>query len=70
MWQDRLDATIYTCASADIAKETHKLMKKIDDVDTLMARINQTSQLNLQVRSAKFVRGDNEIIDQNELKLI
>lgn len=68
MWQDRLDATIYTCASADIAKETHKLMKKIDDVDTLMARINQTSQLNLQVRSAKFVRGDNEIIDQIEWK--
>jgi peptidyl-prolyl cis-trans isomerase SurA len=68
MWPDRLDATIYTCANAEIAKETHKLMKKIDDVDTLMARINSTSQLNLQVRSAKFNRGDNEIIDQIEWK--
>lgn len=68
MWPERLDATIFTCASADIAKETHKLMKKIEDTDTLMARINKSSQLNLQVRSAKFTRGENETIDQIEWK--
>ena len=64
MWPDRLDATIYTCASTDISKEVRKLMKSIDDDDTLMARVNKTSQLNLQVKSGKFIKGDNEIIDK------
>jgi peptidyl-prolyl cis-trans isomerase SurA len=68
MWPDRIDATIYTCANADVAKEVHKMMKKIDDVDTLMAKINVTSQLNLQVRSGKYPHGENEIIDQIQWK--
>src|SRR5438128_8871685 len=48
MWPDRLDATIYTCANAEVAKETRRLMKTIDDVDTLMARVNTDNPLNLQ----------------------
>lgn len=63
MWNDRLEATIYTCSNADVAKEVRKLMKSIDDDDTLMARVNKSSQLNLQVKSGKFLKGDNEIID-------
>jgi len=63
MWNDRLEATIYTCSSADVAKEVHKLMKTIDDNDTLMARVNKSSQLNLQVKSGKFLKGENDIID-------
>ncbi len=62
-WGDRLEATIYTCANANVAKDVRMKMKKIDDVDTLLANINKTSQLNLQVKSAKFLKGDNEIID-------
>ncbi|MFM7727834.1 MAG: hypothetical protein ACKO7B_14110, partial [Flavobacteriales bacterium] len=68
MWPDRLDATIFTCANADVAKEVHKAMKKIDDLDTLQARINQSSQLNLQIRSSRFARGESEVIDQIEWK--
>ncbi len=67
-WPDRLDATIYTCADADIAKQVHKLMKTVDDVDTLMSRINKTSQLNLQVKTGKFAKGDNDVIDKVEWK--
>ena len=63
MWNDRLEATVYTCSSPEIAKEVHKLMKSIDDDDTLMARVNKSSQLNLQVKSAKFLKGDNDVID-------
>jgi peptidyl-prolyl cis-trans isomerase SurA len=62
-WGERLDAVIYTCADAEVAKEVHKLMKTVDDNDTLMARVNKSSQLNLQVKSGKFSKGDNEIID-------
>lgn len=68
MWPDRVDATVYTCANAEVAKEVRKLMKKIDDDDTLMARVNVSSQLNLQVRTSKFSRGDNETVDQVEWK--
>ena len=63
MWGERLEATIYTCSNATIAKEVRKLMKKIDDDDTLMERINKSSQLNLQIKSGKFVKGENDIID-------
>ncbi|CAN5418951.1 peptidylprolyl isomerase [soil metagenome] len=63
MWNDRLEATVYTCSSPEVAKEVHKLMKSIDDNDTLMARVNKSSQLNLQVKSAKFLKGDNDVID-------
>lgn len=62
-WNDRLEATVYTCSSPEVAKEVHKLMKSIDDDDTLMARVNKSSQLNLEVKSAKFLKGDNDIID-------
>lgn len=64
MWGDRVDATVYTCANAEVASEVHKLMKKIDDDDTLMARVNKSSQLNLQVKSGKFSKGENDAIDQ------
>jgi peptidyl-prolyl cis-trans isomerase SurA len=68
MWPERVDATVYTCANSDISKQVRSLMKKIDDDDTLMARINKTSQLNLQVKSGKFAKGDNEVVDKVEWK--
>jgi len=62
-WNDRLEATIYTCANAEIAKEVRKQMKKVDDADTLLSRINKSSQLNLQVKYGRFSKGDNDLID-------
>src|SRR5262249_26432514 len=41
MWPERVEATIYTNANAEVAKQTRSLMKTIDDVDTLMARVNK-----------------------------
>lgn len=64
MWSNRVDATVYTCASEEVATEVRKLMKKVDDDDTLMARVNKSSQLNLQVKSAKFSKGENDAIDK------
>ena len=64
MWDDRLDATIYTCANEDAAKETHKLMKagKLND-DEILKEINKTSQLNLKIETNKFLKKDNALID-------
>jgi peptidyl-prolyl cis-trans isomerase SurA len=68
MWPERLEGTIYTCSNAEISKEVRKLMKKVDDDDTLMARINKSSQLNLQVKSGKYARKDNDVVDKIEWK--
>ena len=64
MWGDRMEATIYSCSDAAVAKEVRKMMKKIDDDDTLMERINKSSLLNLQVKSGKFAKGESDIIDK------
>ena len=62
-WPERVEATIYTSSDATVAKEVRKLMKKYDDNDTLMEKVNKSSLLNLQVKSGKFAKGDNEVID-------
>jgi peptidyl-prolyl cis-trans isomerase SurA len=62
-WGPRLEATIYTCANATIAKEVRKQMKKTPETDSLLILINKTSKLNLQIKSGKFSKGDNELID-------
>lgn len=64
MWPERVEAVIYTCSDANVAKEVRKLMKKVDDDDTLMERINKSSQLNLQVKTGRFAKGDNDVIDK------
>jgi len=64
MWPERADAVVYTSANATIAKQVHTLMKTVDDDDTLMAKINKSSQLNLQVKSGKFAKGENEYVDK------
>lgn len=63
MWPDRLDAMIFTCANKDIAKQLRKMLKKGLAPDSIVNTINKGSQLNLQVRPGKFIKGDNEIID-------
>lgn len=69
MWSDRLDATIYTCTNETIAKYVRKLIKnKKISQDSLLRRINQTNPLNLTVKSDKFEKSENSIIDQIQWK--
>ena len=67
MWGERVDATIYTCANEDIAKQTRKLVKKAKKKkmsnDMIFKIVNAKSQLNLRTESNKYSKGDNEIID-------
>lgn len=62
MWPERLDATIYTCANAEVAKKTKKLVKKKKPVSEILATINAESQLDLKVETGKFAKEDNDII--------
>ena len=63
-WGDRLDASIYTCANENIANEVRKLIKnkKITE-DSLLRRINKSNPLNLSIKSDKFEKGENAIVD-------
>ena len=64
MWPDRLNATIYTCANADIAKEVRSLLKnKKITQDSLLRRVNKQNPLNLTIKTDKFEAGENSIID-------
>lgn len=67
-WGERLDATVYTCANQAIADQTKTLVKKAikkgyNNDEEILSTINKESQLNLQVESGKFLKGDNKIID-------
>lgn len=64
MWDNRLDASIYTCSNAKVAKATHKLLKKGKLMnDEILKEINKTSQLDLKIESGKFLKKDNPLID-------
>ncbi|MES2838303.1 MAG: peptidylprolyl isomerase [Bacteroidota bacterium] len=68
MWEDRVQANIYTCANEKVAKETRKQLeqkkkKGFSDADVLKV-INKDSQLNLKIDSGKFLKGENALVDQ------
>lgn len=64
-WDERVDATVYNCASDSVAKVVRAmLLKKKTDKEILEA-LNKKSQLNLQIESKLFVKGENEVIDNN-----
>jgi peptidyl-prolyl cis-trans isomerase SurA len=68
MWDDRVQANIYTCANEKVAKETRKQLeqkkkKGLSDADVLKV-INKDSQLNLKIDSGKFLKGENALVDQ------
>jgi len=63
-WEQRLDATIYTCSNADIAKATRKLVKKGKlSSDEILKAINKDSQLDLKIESGKYTKKENNVID-------
>lgn len=64
MWPDRLNASIYTCANEDVAKEVRGLLKnKKVSQDSILRRVNKSNPLNLTIKSDKFEKGDHHIID-------
>jgi peptidyl-prolyl cis-trans isomerase SurA len=67
-WDDRIDATIYTCKDLKTAKSVKKYIYKkrrnlITDNDILQ-NINKNSALSLQIESGKFSKNENKYIDR------
>jgi peptidyl-prolyl cis-trans isomerase SurA len=65
MWEERADASVYSCADDKIAKQVRELMKKKKSEKDILAIVNKDSQLNLQVESRIFNKGENDMVDKN-----
>ena len=70
MWQERVDATVYTCANNTIAQKikSHIFKKnigiKVKEDKILLQDLNDKNPLSLQVSSNTFAKGDNNYIDK------
>ena len=65
MWDERADASVYSCSDAKVAQEVRKLLTAKKSEKDILAAINKDSQLNLQVETHLFSKGENEFVDKN-----
>jgi peptidyl-prolyl cis-trans isomerase SurA len=67
MWDQRLDASIFTCKDALVAKDARKMAKNLlnDSIteSDLLKKINTDSIAVLKIEHKKFLKGDNSLID-------
>ncbi|HTB06698.1 MAG TPA: peptidylprolyl isomerase [Bacteroidia bacterium] len=63
MWNERAEATIYTCADEKVAKEVKKLMKDGKSDADILSEINKTAPNALTVQSGKFEKKENPAVD-------
>lgn len=67
MWPERVEAKIFYCNNEKLAKKARKMAKKQVKKgwtdDEIKNKLNADSQLNLEIRGGKYVKGENEIID-------
>ena len=65
MWDERAEASVYSCANEKVAAQVRGLMKKKKSEKDILAAANKDSQLNLQVETRVFSKGENEFVDKN-----
>lgn len=64
MWNDRVDAQIFTSKNKKVIKQAYKLVKKGEiRNDSIVNYLNRDSQLNISFESGRFEVGKNEILD-------
>jgi peptidyl-prolyl cis-trans isomerase SurA len=55
MWPERIEAMVYSCASADISDEVYQMLKKKKNTsDIILEKINDGTELNLDVSMNKY----------------
>lgn len=65
VWDERADASVYSCFDAAIAKQVRNFLKDNKTEKDILSEVNKDSQLNLQVETRLFSKGENEFIDKN-----
>ena len=68
MWDDRLDATIYTCNSEENAKEVKEMLEAGKSDSAILATVNESSQLGVDIRDGKFTKKDMPVLEKVEWK--
>ena len=68
-WDDRVEATIYTCnnINTSIKVRAHIFKNKLgleSENDDLLLKANETNPLSLKIESKKYLKGDNKFIDE------
>lgn len=68
-WDDRVEATIYTCnnTNTSIKVRAHIFKNKLglkSENDDLLSKANETNPLSLKIESKKYLKGDNKFIDE------
>lgn len=69
LWDDRVEARIYKCKDKAIADKAKKMLnnkKKNYTSDDILKELNKDSQLNIQIESGKYLKGDHDLIDKVE----
>ena len=68
-WDDRVEATIYTCnnINTSIKVRAHIFKNKLglkSENDDLLSKANEINPLSLKIESKKYLQGDNKFIDE------
>ncbi len=57
MWPERLEATVYICSTAEVSEKVFKMLKKRkNNSRIILEKINEDSELNLDVKMNKYVQ--------------
>ena len=63
-WDKRVDAVVFSALNKEVSGSVKKMLKAGKDVKEIMEEINRPSQLNLRYETKKYLKGENEVIDQ------
>ena len=68
-WDDRVEATIYTCnnINTSLKVRAHIFKNKLgleSENDDLLSKANENNPLSLKIESKKYLKGDNKFIDE------
>ena len=68
LWEERVDATIFTCKSSSISAAVIKSLKRGKAKSEILSKQNAKSELNLQVKEGIYLKEDEDILSKIEWK--
>jgi len=63
-WENRVDAVVFSAVDEKVAQAVKKMLKEGKEVKDISEEINRPSQLNLRYETKKYMKGENEVVDQ------
>jgi len=69
LWEERLDASIYTCKDEKTAEKVKKLIKQNKSDKDILAELNKDTVVNVTIESNLFMKGDNAMLDAHNWNL-